>query len=171
MTDTVEQDEELDYTYPLGQPPTPLQARMGEWLMSEAVGYDPNAAKSKREAFLEGVRLCIALRIPYQASDHNKEATAQERADREQARAEAAAERERKRAERAAAAAKTPEPEPVAEQPATAKPAKRAGKPAKATTAAPAAPAAAPAATRPAARRAAPRRAPAAAATSGDAPF
>jgi hypothetical protein len=169
MTDAVE-TEELDYSYPLGQDPTPLQDRFASWIMSDAVGYAPSAAKTKEEAFREGVRLGVALRIPYQASDHNKEATAAEREERARLKAEEDAVKAQRKAERAAAAAQKPAPQAAAEeQPAQSnKPAKRTtGKAAKPAPA----PAAAPAPARPAPRRAPARRPAAAAATSGDAPF
>lgn len=86
----------------LGKAPTTLQARFADWLHTE-VGYDPNAAKSKAEAFKEGVRLATATRMVFQASDYNRAARAEEQANR-------------------------PEPEPATERPAkkTAAPAKKA---------------------------------------------
>jgi hypothetical protein len=166
MTDVVEEGP-LDYTYPLGQPPTPLQERFADWLRGDEVGYDPNAAKSKLEAFNEGVRLSVALRIPYQASDANREATAQERAANAAKREAARIAREEKLAARAAAA-ESKAAAPVAEAAPAAAP-----KPAKAAKAAakvaPSAPAAAPT-TRPAPRRAPARRA-AAPAAPAEAPF
>lgn len=169
MTDTVEQDE--DYTYQNGVEPTPLQARFADWLMSDAVGYSPATAKSKEEAFREGVRYAVALRIPYQASAHNKEATERERIERQEAKALAAKEREEKRAAKAAAKAASAEEPTEQPAPAATKPAKRTAGGKKATPA-PVAPATAPAATRPAPRRA-PRRAGTAAApaASAEAPF
>lgn len=97
-TETTEEVEEaLDYTYANGKPATPLQARFAEWLMGEEVGYDPEAEESKTDAFKEGVRYAVALRIPYQASDHNRAATAEEREERQLARAKAVQEREERR--------------------------------------------------------------------------
>jgi hypothetical protein len=162
-----EEYAEPDYTLVLGKAPTALQRRMAEWIRSGEVGYDPNTAKSKLEAFNEGVRIAVAHRMTYQASAHNREATAVEKAERAQSREAAAAQREADREARAAARAATPAEAPV-ETPAVAKPKKA---PAKKAPAAP--PAAAPATTRPAPRRAPARRAPAAssAAGSGEAPF
>ena len=143
-------ETEPDYTTALGKAPTSLQGRFADFIMSEEVGYDPASAKSKEAAFREGVRLAVALRIPFQASTTNREATAAERAERQ-------AQIEADRVAKAAA-------------PAKAVPAKKAT--AKAAKAAPA-PAAAPAAARPPARRAPARRAPAAAAAPAatEAPF
>ena len=142
-----------DYKAPLGKKATPLQERFAGWLQSDAVGYDPATAKSKREAFEEGVRLAVSLRIPFQASDFNREATAAERARREE--------------ERAAKAKAEPKAE---DAPAPSKP--KATKASKAAPAPAPVPTAPPAARKPAARRAPARRAPAAtAATPEDAPF
>lgn len=164
-TETVETEEyvEPDYKKPVGKAPTALQARFAEWLQSDAVGYNPQAAKSKVEAFNEGVRLAVALRIPFQASDFNREATLVEREERAALRAEQERQRE---ADRAAAKAAEPVEEAPAPKPA---PKAKATKAAKATPAA--TPATAPAATRPAARRAPARRPATATATAGDAPF
>lgn len=188
MTD-VEEYEEPDYTEALGKAPTALQARFAAWIRGEEVGYDPNSAKNKLEAFTEGVRLGVALRIPYQASNHNREATEAEReeraaarqqameareaerAEKQAAREAAAAERAQKAAEKAAAKAAAPaEEDDGTEEAPAAKPRKAVkGKPAKAAAAP--TPAAAPATPRPAARRAPARRAAAAPAAATDAPF
>ena len=151
-----EAQTEIDPTVYLGKEATKLQARFSTWIQ-EYVGYNPVTAKTKLEAFQEGVRIATATRMVFQASDYNREANAAER----QANAEARAEREAAAEE----AAKAAEPAPAkAAPPKAAKkaPAKKA--PAKAA-AAPAA-AAEPAVRRPA------RRAPAAAAAgTSDAPF
>ena len=61
----------------LEKEPTDLQARFAEWLKDEEiVGYDPSKAKNKEEAFNEGVRLAVALRMTFQASPENREANA-----------------------------------------------------------------------------------------------
>jgi hypothetical protein len=146
----------IDYPKYLEKAPTALQERFAGWLQSEAVGYDPSKAKSKVEAFEEGVRLAVALRIPFQASDFNREANAASQAENAKKRAAAKEVKEK---------AATEAPAPAEE----AKPAKKAA----AKKAAPA-PAAAPKAARPAARRAPARKpAPAASApaTAEDAPF
>ena len=48
--------EEIDLSAYLEKEATDLQSRFAEWLM-ENVGYDPSKAKTKQEAFEEGVRL------------------------------------------------------------------------------------------------------------------
>lgn len=142
--------DEKDYTEYRDKPPTDLQTRFSPWIL-EKTGYNPATAKTKQQAFEDGVRLSVYLRIPFQASPENKEATAEKRAgraeeieaarrQREEAKAAKAAEREEAAAARAAAkeekanaraakaagkAAETapaPEPEPTA----SAKPAKAA---------------------------------------------
>jgi hypothetical protein len=75
-------EKEKDYTGYASKAATPLQQDFAEWLLSDEVGYDPSAAKTKRDAFEEGVRLAVALRIPFQASDFNRERTADRRSQR-----------------------------------------------------------------------------------------
>src|SRR5688572_11199144 len=82
--------DEKDYTVFADKPATPLQEDFAEWI-PEVTGYDPAAAKSKQAAFDAGVRLAVSLRIPYQASDHNKTRTAEMRAANAKERAERAA--------------------------------------------------------------------------------
>lgn len=159
MTD-VNEELEPDYTVALDKAPTSLQSRFADFLISDEVGYSPASAKTKEEAFREGVRLAVALRIPFQASTTNKEATELERQERAEQKRLAA---EAKEQAKAAKAAEAPAEEEEAPKPAKAVKGKT--KPAPAST-----PAAAPAATRPAARRAPARRAGAAAAPA-DAPF
>lgn len=67
-------DKTVDYTEYVGKPSTEMQARMIEWLQSDEVGADATACKNKQEAFELGVRLGIALRIPFQKSDFNQAA-------------------------------------------------------------------------------------------------
>lgn len=126
---------EIDYEAYKTKAPTDLQERFVPWL-TDKVGIDPNSDfKSKAHAFAEGVRLAVALRIPFQASDENRAATEQARANREQARAqrqaapaqettEAAPQRVKRGGRRAAAQAA---PEPATEAPA-APPAQRRGR-------------------------------------------
>lgn len=164
-----ETNEELepDYTYALGKEATSLQRRFADFIISDEVGYSPASAKTKEEAFREGVRMAVALRIPFQASTTNREATAEERETRNAEREQEAAERERARAERAAKPKAEPEEtttDPVPKKAPAKKAAAKKAAPAPAST-----PATAPAAPRPAARRAPARKATAAAAT--DAPF
>jgi hypothetical protein len=106
-------EQEKDYTGYVAKAATPLQEDFAEWLMGEEVGYDPSSAKTKKDAFEEGVRLAVALRIPFQASDYNRGRTAERRSQR-------------------ATPAAVEAPEPKAEAPA---PAKRRGRVAKAETA------------------------------------
>ena len=77
-------EPEPDYTVYRTKRPTPLQERFPEWI-TDKTGYDPSAAKSKQEAFEEGVRLATSLRMQFQASPENREATARLRAAREAA--------------------------------------------------------------------------------------
>ncbi len=155
-------DEPVDPTTYADKPATALQARFGEWIQTE-VGYDPSKAKTKLEAFLEGVRIATATRMVFQASDFNRAANAESRAANEARRKEA-------EAARATEAEAEPKPArkaaPAKAAPAAKKaPAKKAAAPAAEAEEAPAP------AKRPAPRRA-PRRAPAAAAASAtEAPF
>ena len=106
--------EEKDYTEYADKPATDLQERFVPWLLDKT-GYNPATAKTKADAFAAGVRLSVYLRIPFQASPENKEATltarqarAEEleaiRAQREEDKAAKAAEREKAAADRKAAA-------------------------------------------------------------------
>jgi hypothetical protein len=70
--------EQSDVSTYLTKPATTLQSRFAEYIKTE-VGYDPATAKTKAEAFAEGVRLATATRMIFQASDFNREATAAER--------------------------------------------------------------------------------------------
>lgn len=147
---------EPDYTIYKDKEPTDLQARFSPWI-TEKTGYSPAAAKTKQEAFEAGVRLAVTLRIPFQASPENRDATEQRRqsvaeeraaekarrdeeraakaAEREEALAARQAEKEAKAAERANKVAATEEAAPTK----PAKPAKAvpAATPAKAAAAAP----------------------------------
>lgn len=70
--------EEVDLTAYLTKAPTSLQERYADWLLDETiVGYDPSKAKTKEEAFREGVRLATAMRMIFQASPENKAANDQ----------------------------------------------------------------------------------------------
>lgn len=145
--------DEKDYTEYRDKPPTDLQTRFVPWLL-EQTGYNPATAKTKADAFADGVRLSVYLRIPFQASPENKEATQTSRArraeeaaaraaEREEAKAAKAAEREEQAAARAAAkqekeatkaakAAAKAQPEPAVDPEPTPAPAAKA-QPAKAT--------------------------------------
>jgi outer membrane biosynthesis protein TonB len=77
------EEKEVDLTAYLNKPATDLQERFAEWLMDgDIVGYDPNSAKNKTEAFKEGVRLATAMRMVFQASPENKAANAERKAAR-----------------------------------------------------------------------------------------
>lgn len=72
---------EVDPTTYLEKPPTSLQARFGDYIKDE-VGYDPAAAKTKEQAFRDGVRLATSLRMVFQASAFNREARKEEQSER-----------------------------------------------------------------------------------------
>jgi hypothetical protein len=143
-------EEEKDYTEYATKPATPLQERFAPWLL-EKTGYNPATAKTKADAFADGVRLSVFLRIPFQASPENRAATEELRAQRaeeaeaarlarEEERAAKAAEREEAAAARAAAKeetaatksakaqAKTPAPEPETAAAPASTPAKATGR-------------------------------------------
>jgi hypothetical protein len=126
-----DEKEPVDPTNYLDKPPTALQERFAVWIKEE-VGYNPAAAKTKEEAFQNGVRIATATRMVFQASDFNRAANEEARLQREAERAEAEAEAEEApapvkkpmpvkpaKATRAKAAAKatTPGPEPEPEEP------------------------------------------------------
>jgi hypothetical protein len=122
---TTEVDEtEVDYTKYADKPATDLQTRFHEWILDKTE-IDPNTYKNKSLAFFEGVRLGVALRIPFQASPENQEALAQIRKDVEDRKAERAANGGRK--------AKAAAEEDDAEE--ETRPAKKAAKAAKAAPA------------------------------------
>jgi hypothetical protein len=91
-------DEPVDATTYLDKAPTVLQARFAGWIKDE-VGYNPATAKTKAEAFEEGVRLATATRMVFQASDFNREANAAQQAANAKARAAAKAAKEAEEAE------------------------------------------------------------------------
>jgi hypothetical protein len=159
------QGEEVDPTTYADKPATALQERFAEWIVSE-VGYNPAAAKTKLEAFQEGVRIATATRMVFQASPFNREANATAAAQRASARkaAEAAGE--------APAPAKKAAPAKAAPAAKKAAPAKRAAKPAPVAETEPEEETAAPAKAAKVSPRRAPRRAPAtASASTSEAPF
>lgn len=71
----------------LGKEPTDLQARFATWL-TDTVGYDASKAKTKQEAFEEGVRLATATRMVFQRSDENQEVLTERRSEIEAEKAE-----------------------------------------------------------------------------------
>lgn len=120
-------ETEIDYPSYLDKAPTDLQARFAIFIQ-EKTGLDPNSFKTKPQAFEEGVRLGVALRMAFQASPENREATERRRQERNQAAEQdeaPAAEAPAPRGRRGAKAAPAPEPA------APAVPAKRAGRPAR----------------------------------------
>lgn len=65
-------ETEPDYTAYADKAPTDLQERFAAWI-PEVTEYDPSSAKTKVEAFNEGVRLGTALRMEFQRSPENQE--------------------------------------------------------------------------------------------------
>jgi hypothetical protein len=78
---------EVDPTIYLEKGPTALQERFATWIKDE-VGYNPSAAKTKAEAFEEGVRIATATRMVFQASAYNRAANEEARKAREAAEAQ-----------------------------------------------------------------------------------
>lgn len=112
---------EVDYTGYATKPPTSLQARFPDWLF-EKTGITFGTVKEEK-AFREGVRLATALRMEFQASPENREATAKERAERAEAKsapAEAAPAPAPAKPVKAAKAAKAAKPAPAPAAPAEA---------------------------------------------------
>ncbi len=79
-TTVAETDEngERDFTSYAGKEPTSLQARMADWLLDK-VGVMP----ADEESFRDGVRLAVALRMDFQRSAENREATEREKTERQ----------------------------------------------------------------------------------------
>lgn len=120
---------EVDYTSYADKTPTDLQVRFAEWI-TDKTGFEPSGCKTKQEAYEAGVRLGVALRMQFQASPENREATAARRAERASAAAAPAEDPEMdaqpekpRRTTKAAAKAAVPAASP-------AKAAKRASRPA-----------------------------------------
>ena len=76
------EEREIDFAAYKTKAPTDLQERLDQWLRDKC-DITPADFKSKDEAFSEGVRLAVALRIPFQASPENRRDTAAARAARE----------------------------------------------------------------------------------------
>lgn len=95
-----------DFSHYLDKEPTDLQARFIDWLQGDSVGFDPTAAKTKADAFSEGVRLGVALRMRFQASPENQEVLEEQRAKREAGGDEDEAPKPKRAAKKAAAPAK-----------------------------------------------------------------
>lgn len=80
-----EATEEGGYPRYKSKAPTTTQARFTDWIIEKAE-VDTNAFRNKDQAFREGVRLSMALRMQFQASPENQAALAeakQERLNRE----------------------------------------------------------------------------------------
>lgn len=103
--------EAEDFSGYLEKGPTDLQARFTDWLKGDAVGYNPASAKTKAEAFAEGVRLSTALRMKFQASPENQELLEERRAAKEAQEHKP----KPKRKTRKAKAQEEPEPEEIEE--------------------------------------------------------
>lgn len=88
-TETEAESAAVDYTTYASKAPTDLQSRFAEWIV-EKVEIDPATFKTKQQAFEEGVRLAVALRIPFQASPENQAVRAEAARAREAAASEAA---------------------------------------------------------------------------------
>lgn len=158
-------EEEIDYTVYADKPPTDLQERFTDWILDKTE-YDPASEKTKKEAFAEGVRLGVALRMKFQASPENQAVLEERKAARDDDEAPAP------KAKPARKAKAKPEPEPDEDEleedeengdddtddeaPAPKRSRRAAARPAKAA---------------PAKKAPARRKAKAAAATGGDAPF
>lgn len=116
-----------DYTEYVGKDATEMQTRMIEWLQSDEVGADASAAKNKQEAFELGVRLGIALRIPFQKSDFNQAARTEAAEAREAKLTEkATSKKATKKAKEVVAEVEEDDEEETEEE--APKPAKKAGK-------------------------------------------
>jgi hypothetical protein len=109
------------------KPITALQKSFADWVI-EKTGYDPQNAKTKRDAYYDGIRLGAQLRMAHQASPENQAARAKRKEEVLNANTEKAAAKPAPRAEETAparkqrvtkpkAAAPTPAPEPVVETP------------------------------------------------------
>lgn len=127
---------ERDYSAYKHQPPTDLQSRFADWLIEKLdLEFTSGAAE---KGFREGVRLAVALRIPFQASPENQAHRAQRAAEREER--EEQEEAPKAKAAKVAKAAKKarPAPEPEGDEAVAAAPAKasRPRKAARATRAA-----------------------------------
>lgn len=62
---------EPDYTPYKDKEATQLHKEFAAWVV-EKTGYDPAAAKSKAQAYLDGIRLGATLRMSHQASPENQ---------------------------------------------------------------------------------------------------
>lgn len=115
-----------DYTAYLGKEPTRLQATFADWIV-EKTGKTFGNAKEEA-AWKDGVRLGVALRMKFQASDENQAELARAKAERDAAAALETEEVPAPKAEKAPKGKKATTPEQAEIPPAAApKPAKKAG--------------------------------------------
>jgi hypothetical protein len=121
-----------DLTTYADKAPTLLQERFADWLI-EQVGVN-FATQKEMASFREGVRLSTALRMRYQASDENKAANEEERAQRAVVETAEVAVPAKKVAPAKKAAAVPAKATPAKATPAKTAPAKRGRKPAAAAT-------------------------------------
>lgn len=75
--------------------PSALQRRFADWILDKT-GVQP----AEEESFRQGVAIATALRMDFQASEENRQATLAEREERKAAQESGRAERERKAKER-----------------------------------------------------------------------
>jgi hypothetical protein len=99
------------------KPPTDTQARMADWVIEKTgLSFSSKAAEA---AFRDGIRLGVALRIPFQASPENQAVRsngAAEAAPAPAKKAAKAAAAPAKKASKKAAAAAEPEAEPATDE-------------------------------------------------------
>lgn len=94
-----EAQAEKDFTEYAEKPATDLHKRLAAWVV-EKTEYDPSGAKSKAEAFLDGIRLCKFLQMEFQSSPENQAVLEERRLEKANAKAEA---KEAKKAKKAKA--------------------------------------------------------------------
>lgn len=107
---------EMDLTVYKDKDATPLHKHFAAWIVDKT-GYDPNAAKSKSQAFLDAIRLGAQLRMAHQASPENQAF----RVERAQAIADAQVERAARITEKAPKKDGTDEAKPTPARRATKK--------------------------------------------------
>lgn len=128
--------KEPDFEKVLAKPMSPMIEHFHSWVLDKT-GYNPANAKTKAEAFAEGIRLGTALRGVHQASPENQERLAASRQAAEEptpAPAKAAKAAPAKRGGKAAAPAAPPAEAPPATQRPPAKKATRGRAAAKTST-------------------------------------
>lgn len=107
-----EEQASKDWSGYRDKPATDLQARMADWVIEKTgLSFSSKAAEA---AFRDGIRLGVALRIPFQASPENQAVRSNGAAEAAPAPAKKAA----KAAPAKKASAKKAEPGPAVEEPA-----------------------------------------------------